>query len=131
MFSGIILAILLGVTIAYPNYQQNIPNGRQVPNPCAGVTGLWLGVGHLNPHGAGPRNLFGQDFASSGHSWTHDLCMADSDGDGRSNGVELGDPSCTWKPGQAPSLKATGHPGICEPMNDLKCQSVNANIACS
>ena len=36
----------------------------------------------------------------------------DSDKDGKSNGEELGDPNCTWQPGQTPAGHAIGHPGI-------------------
>ena len=32
-------------------------------------------------------------------SWTTALCNADSDGDGVSNGAELGDPNCIWTAG--------------------------------
>ena len=28
----------------------------------------------------------------------------DSDGDGKTNGEELGDPNCTWTPGAQPSM---------------------------
>ena len=56
-----------------------------------------------------------QDFQSAGNSWTHDLCMADSDDDGMTNGEELGDPHCKWAAfGSAPQGSATGHPGKCE-----------------
>lgn len=34
--------------------------------------------------------------------WTKTLCEKDSDGDGLSNGVELGDPCCIWVPGAIP-----------------------------
>lgn len=43
-----------------------------------------------------------QDFAAAGHAWTQELCQADSDGDGYSNGQELGDPGCTVR---RPSLR--------------------------
>ena len=33
-----------------------------------------------------------------------DLCNADSDGDGKSNGEELGDPNCVWVSGKNASL---------------------------
>ena len=37
--------------------------------------------------------------------------MADSDGDGATNGEELGDPNCVWVYGGAPESTPTGHPG--------------------
>ena len=55
------------------------------------------------------------------HDWTKALCQADSDGDGRTNGEELGDPNCNWRPGATPSRAATGHPGICEPLGSARC----------
>jgi len=35
-----------------------------VPSPCGGV---WIGVGHMYPAGAGARNPFGRDFAANDH----------------------------------------------------------------
>ena len=32
------------------------------------------------------------------YQWTEALCHMDSDGDGRTNGEELGDPDCVWQP---------------------------------
>ena len=32
-------------------------------------------------------------------TWTDDLCNADTDADGKTNGEELGDPDCTWTEG--------------------------------
>ncbi|XP_046572551.1 MOXD1 homolog 1-like, partial [Haliotis rubra] len=72
--------------------------------------------------GGGARNTFGQDFADNGKEWTRALCEKDSDGDGLTNGQELGDPNCTWSQG---TTNATGsplsHPGVCDPWNDPKC----------
>ena len=61
-----------------------------------------------------PNNPFGVDFASAGHAWTAALCGADSDGDGLTNGEELGDPCCVWFRGAASNLSsyATSHPGF-------------------
>ena len=44
--------------------------------------------------------------------YNSDLCAKDSDGDGRSNGEEMGDPECVWQQGQTPSTAPIGHPGI-------------------
>ncbi|OWF37770.1 Tyramine beta-hydroxylase [Mizuhopecten yessoensis] len=54
----------------------------------------------------------------------------DSDGDGFSNGAELGDPKCVWIPGSEPDGTPTGHPGICEPLRDSKCLSINKWYTC-
>ena len=50
-----------------------------------------------------------QYFKNQNKQWNKALCMADSDGDGLTNGEELGDPHCTW-PGQSAG-KPLGHPG--------------------
>ena len=52
------------------------------------------GLGHINTGGGGARNAFGSAFKDAGPSWTTAFCEADSDGDGQSNGEELGDPCC-------------------------------------
>ena len=58
---------------------------------------------------------------SSLQTWTEALCRKDSDGDGKTNGEELGDPDCKWRVNQTPS-RNTGisHPGFCEPINTPK-----------
>jgi dopamine beta-monooxygenase len=61
------------------------------------------------------------DFVSAGYEWTDALCEMDSDGDGRSNGVELGDPDCVWMEGTQPDGPALSHPGIVdEPKDPIK-----------
>ncbi|WAR04970.1 TEMPT-like protein [Mya arenaria] len=63
-----------------PYYRDRIPNGHHVPNPCDGGATIWEAVGHYNPHYyTVDKNPFAQK---------------DSDGDGATNGVELGDPTC-------------------------------------
>eukprot|EP00936_MAST-01D_sp_MAST-1D-sp1_P001200 g1200.t1 len=53
---------------------------------------------------------------ANGFKWTKALCETDSDGDGLTNGQELGDPCCTWQRGDAPSSymasHAATHPGF-------------------
>jgi len=102
---------------AYSSFKDALPNGHQVRNCDNNLIG---GVGHKTqcPHGdcltkgGGVRNAFGEDFAAAGFKWTTELCQKDSDGDGKSNGLELGDPDCTWKKGETPKVD-TGitHPG--------------------
>lgn len=73
---------------AYPEYQLNIPNGKFVPN--------WPAVGHINWYGGVGLNQFGRDFQLNNHTWTLELCLLDSNGNGLTNGQELGDPDCIW-----------------------------------
>ena len=107
----LLLAVSAPFVAAFENYQNNIPNGRTVVRN--GQT--WPGVGHENRAGGGARNPFGAAFAAAGRSWTSALCQADTDGDGFTNGEELGDPSCTWTAGGTPS-RTTGisHPGYAD-----------------
>ncbi|XP_059153380.1 temptin-like [Physella acuta] len=110
----------LGLASAFIRYQNAIPNGDFVPNPC--LIGLWPGVGHYTSHGTGARNEFGIDFAAAGHVWTPALCNMDSDKDGRTNGQELGDRNCRWTPTNGATLDAPmTHPGICEPIGSAQC----------
>ena len=43
-----------------------------------------------------PLNPFGESFRDALFVWDQTLCETDSDGDGYSNGVELGDPCCLF-----------------------------------
>ncbi|KAH9503094.1 hypothetical protein Btru_069949 [Bulinus truncatus] len=104
----------------YKSYKARIPNGGAVPHPCKSST-LWEGVGHFLDIGTGPRNPFGLDFAAEGLTWTTNLCRKDSDGDGRTNGQELGDPNCTWTLNSTPT-QATG---ICDPWDSPTCLQNN------
>jgi len=103
-------------------YADKIPNGATVPNPGP-QGGVWAGVGHLNAGGGGENNQFGLDFAANGHEWTTQLCETDSDGDGRSNGEELGDPNCDWVQGTDPAGPAVSHPGVSDEPNAKRSQS--------
>lgn len=59
-----------------------------------------------------PLNAFGLALKASLWTWTHELCSADSDGDGFSNGAELGDACCAWTSGGGPPPSpALSHPG--------------------
>ena len=44
------------------------------------------------------------DFKRANYKWTTELCNQDSDGDGQSNGLELGDPNCVWSKGSVPEF---------------------------
>jgi hypothetical protein len=63
-----------------------------------------------------PLNPFGVAFQEASFVWTKFLCHADSDGDGLTNGQELGDPCCLWEADDTPSEYTTSftplHPGF-------------------
>lgn len=71
---------------------------------------------HSDPSGGGARNVFGQAvekgyLTESGWNgnviWGTTLANLDSDGDGFTNGQELGDPEGRWRPGDPPPGKPT------------------------
>ncbi|OWF48547.1 DBH-like monooxygenase protein 1 [Mizuhopecten yessoensis] len=115
--------------LGYSTFQTRIPNGGIIRDPCDGET-IWQGVGHQAVGGGGPRNPFGLDFYNNEKKWNRTLCEMDSDGDGISNGAELGDPLCVWTPGSNPANTPTGHPGLCEPWSDPMCLEKNTFYTC-
>merc|ERR1719453_1838938 len=106
---------------AHPGYVGSLPNGFQVKGPRNPMA-----IGHVNPHGRGERNQFGIDFHNNNYKWTKVLCRMDSDGDGMTNGMELGDPDCKWKKGKGPPSRTTDitHPGIPDVNTGSSSQSV-------
>ena len=102
------ILLLSDSSVAVPDFQQRIPNGANVQ-----VDGMVIGpVGHDMSNPA-LLNPFGVDFKSAGLEWTVELCEKDSDGDGMSNGKELGDPDCVWKVGMLPAFQDNiTHPGV-------------------
>ncbi|XP_048241437.1 uncharacterized protein LOC124142797 [Haliotis rufescens] len=126
----IALCFIIGASHGFRHYQDTIPNGDSVPHPCKNNF-LWRGVGHKNPQGGGNRNPFGLDFQQV-KQWTEELCQKDSDGDGLTNGQELGDPECVWHPGQFPQMTNNiTHPGICDPWGSPKCTAKNDWVSCT
>ena len=103
LVSHILVALLsiLGVATlsiqeasAFANRVDDVPNNQWGCALC-----------HNNASGAGPRTNFGEDvfmFARDGVDvkW-EEVCDKDSDGDGATNGAELGDPECAWRIGDA------------------------------
>ncbi|GAB9471456.1 unnamed protein product [Globisporangium polare] len=89
---------------AYAKYTSLMPNGADVPDAPA--------VGHPDAEGMNGVNDFGKAFKKAGNAWTVALCQADTDGDGFTNGQELGDPCCTWTKTNTASLITDGisHP---------------------
>ncbi len=83
-----------------------MPNGYSVNQNAYGHTS------QSNP-GDGNVNAYGNDFQTASLTWTRWFCTRDSDGDGRTNGFELGDPCCTWvRGGGSPAYtNDIGNPG--------------------
>lgn len=125
------LLCLTTSTHARSVYAARLPNGGSVPSPD-GSGSVCNGFGHVSCFGGGARNEFGRAFEAANLEWTVELCEADSDGDGLTNGQELGDPCCTWSPGDAPPMmnSALSHPGSSESVADLTAQAaVNCDDA--
>ncbi|KAL3670717.1 hypothetical protein V7S43_003905 [Phytophthora oleae] len=110
------------VVNARPAYVARLPNGNNV----SGVAAL----GHVDPAGGGANNDFGLDFESAGEEWTTEFCQTDSDGDGQTNGQELGDPCCEWAQDSNAVVQWTdgvSHPGDSSSTSD---ESLWASVTC-
>lgn len=121
--SSAAIAAFATVVSAHPEYVALLPNGDNVPNVPA--------LGHVNVEGGGARNDFGKAFYSAGKEWNAQLCQEDSDGDGQTNGQELGDPCCEWVANSNPTVRWTegvSHPGNATLKSD---PTLWADIVCS
>ena len=99
------IAFVAFLVDGHKSFQSKIPNGGK---EIAGSTA----IGHQNDVGGGARNAFGKAFQDAGFKWSKELCQADSDGDGQTNGFELGDPDCCWNSGDTPKITTElSHPG--------------------
>lgn len=97
-------ALLQTTASAYKSYVALIPNAGNIDGYPA--------IGHPDAAGEEGVNDFGTAFAAAGDEWTTALCQADTDGDGYTNGAELGDPCCTWTTSNTAGLITSGvsHP---------------------
>lgn len=84
-------------------YLSNLPNADRIPCPdgvdCHGSS-ICSGFGHGNCLNGG-TDRFGEDWDGS---WTVNYCRRDSDGDGLTNGDEIGDPCCIWNYEDTPAV---------------------------
>ncbi len=78
---------LFSLVSSHKEYLALNPNGAQL---------FGAELGHLDATSPGDRNSFGRAFQAAGKTWSAALCSEDSDGDGQSNGFELGDECCLW-----------------------------------
>ena len=101
-------------TYAYRQDLAKLPNGNSY-----GLT-----LGHPGGNTKVPTKL-ASTFYAAGQQWTKAFCMADADGDGQSNGLEMGDPCCKWSVGQTPQLTT----GLSDP-NSAESKTLNTIPSC-
>ena len=125
------ISSVVHVAEALPSFGSKVPNGQAVPcppsNPECSRSGYCAGLGHPDCGGAQAEDRvegvltlgpFGNDFRANGFTWTKELCETDSDGDGYTNGDELGDPCCVWTQGSFETMLDNmegflpSHPGL-------------------
>jgi len=99
----------LPLTSAFRSYLARIPNGASVPGSGSGaIHGICEAWGHEDCDGKGEVIDIGEAFkeppasspraeSDSEGQWSVGFCSADTDGDGLTNGDELGDGCCAWK----------------------------------
>ena len=108
-----ILAIIAS-THAYRQDLAKLPNGNSY-----GLT-----LGHPGGNTKVPTKL-ASSFYAAGQTWNKAFCMADADGDGQSNGLEMGDPCCKWSIGQTPQFTT----GLSDP-NSAASKTQNTMSSC-
>ncbi len=88
---------------------RQVPNGATFSCNACHVAG---GGSPLNPFGLEIATNFLTAAGPAGDVvWGAELAALDSDGDGASNGAELGDPDGTWAAGDANPESEVFHPG--------------------
>lgn len=97
-------AQLFAGSLGFGRFQYMMPNGIYVVRN--GVP--WPAVGHTTPDRDEGTNVYGLAWTAN---WA-EVCHQDPDGDGQTNGLEMGDPECVWKPGATPARTTDiSHPG--------------------
>lgn len=124
-FSALLAVLaLVPFAMAKEEFVALVPNGANVPGVKA--------IGHSDGTGAGEEdtvNDFGKAFEEAGEKWTTELCQADTDGDGQTNGQELGDPCCVWSEGDTPRwTDGVSHPDDSSKMSNA---TLLASVDCS
>jgi hypothetical protein len=114
MFRFLSTLFVIASTHAYRQDLAKLPNGNSY-----GLT-----LGHPGGNTKVPTKL-ASTFYAAGQTWSKAFCMADADGDGQSNGLEMGDPCCRWSIGQAPQFTT----GLSDP-NSAASKTLNLMPSC-
>jgi hypothetical protein len=115
MLSFLLILAIISSTHAYRQDLAKLPNGNSY-----GLT-----LGHPGGNTKVPTKL-ASSFYAAGQTWSKAFCMADADGDGQSNGLEMGDPCCRWSVGQTPQFTT----GLSDP-NSAASTSMNKMPSCT
>lgn len=115
----ILSCLFLQTVYGFKSYTAKIPNGNGFEfYEGIGHVRFFLYCIHYNMYkvsrtGKGTLNSFGKGFKENDKVYDKAFCEMDSDGDGVSNGKELGDPCCTWTSENKITLITEGisHPG--------------------
>jgi hypothetical protein len=91
----VVVLLLASTTNGHSSYQNRIPNKGKGALSCGAY-------GHLSCLSSLGLTSFGHDFKHENKRWTETLCTMDSDGDGSTNGDEVGDGCCEWSQGDDP-----------------------------
>ena len=80
------------LAFAHPRFAKELPHSDET------IPGRKV-LGHTSESYIQDLDNFGESFRKAGFKWTKEFCQEDSDGDGQSNGFELGDPFCklVWR----------------------------------
>lgn len=104
---------------AFSQFRSSVPNGTVLSCQACHVSSFggegWnsFGIDILKDGGANPDANPNNQNAGYNHQtpiWAN-VCQLDSDGDGATNGEELGDPGCTWHPGDPNPAGTPSKPG--------------------
>jgi len=114
MFRFLSTLFVIASIHAYRQDLAKLPNGNSY-----GLT-----LGHPGGNTKVPTKL-ASTFYGAGQTWNKAFCMADADGDGQTNGLEMGDPCCRWSVGQTPQFTT----GLSDP-NSATSTTVNKMPPC-